>query len=103
MITPTTPRKKRPISLFALPTKEENPVDENPSWANSANVVQSIHLKLRSEAQIMASKRELVKMKSTKSDFFYYTEKNKTSTPERITLKKYDPTLRQHVDFKETK
>jgi large subunit ribosomal protein L33 len=51
----------------------------------------------------MASKRELVKMKSSKSDFFYYTTKNKTSTPDRITLKKYDPTLRQRVDFKETK
>jgi large subunit ribosomal protein L33 len=51
----------------------------------------------------MASKRELVKMKSSKSAFFYYTSKNKTSTPERITLKKYDPTIRQRVDFKETK
>jgi large subunit ribosomal protein L33 len=51
----------------------------------------------------MASKRELVKMKSSKSAFFYYTQKNKTSTPERITLKKYDPTIRQHVEFKETK
>jgi large subunit ribosomal protein L33 len=51
----------------------------------------------------MASKRELVKMKSTKSDYFYYTSKNKTSTPERIALKKFDPTIRQHVEFKETK
>lgn len=51
----------------------------------------------------MASKRELVKMKSTKSDFFYYTQKNKTSTPGRISLKKYDPTIRERVEFKETK
>jgi large subunit ribosomal protein L33 len=51
----------------------------------------------------MASKRELVKLKSTKSTYFYFTSKNKTTTPERITIKKYDPTLRQHVEFKETK
>ena len=51
----------------------------------------------------MASKREFVKLKSTKSTYFYYTSKNKTKTPERITIKKYDPTLRQHVEFKETK
>jgi large subunit ribosomal protein L33 len=51
----------------------------------------------------MASKRELVKLKSTKSTYFYYTSKNKTTTPERITLKKFDPILRQHVEFKETK
>ena len=51
----------------------------------------------------MASKRELVKLKSSKSSYFYYTTKNKTQTPGRITLTKYDPTLRQHVEFKETK
>jgi large subunit ribosomal protein L33 len=51
----------------------------------------------------MASKRELVKLKSSKSAYFYYTSKNKTTTPGRITAKKYDPVVRQHVEFKETK
>ena len=51
----------------------------------------------------MASKREKVKMKSEESNFFYYTMKNKTSTPNRMELKKYDPTVRKHVKFKETK
>ncbi|MBS0654674.1 MAG: 50S ribosomal protein L33 [Verrucomicrobia bacterium] len=51
----------------------------------------------------MASKREKIKLKSTKSTFFYYTSKNKSSTPERISLKKFDPIVREHVEFKETK
>lgn len=51
----------------------------------------------------MASKREKIKMKSSKSHFHYYTTKNKTSTPERLSLIKYDPTLRERVEFKETK
>jgi large subunit ribosomal protein L33 len=51
----------------------------------------------------MASKREKIKMKSSKSSFFYYTTKNKTNTPERITLRKFDPTVREHVEFKEAK
>lgn len=51
----------------------------------------------------MAKKREKIKMKSTESSFHYYSEKNKTSTPDRISLKKYDPTLKKHVEFKETK
>ena len=51
----------------------------------------------------MASKRELVKLKSSKSAYIYYTTKNKTSTPERMTAKKYDPTVRAHVEFKEAK
>lgn len=51
----------------------------------------------------MASKREKIKMKSSKSHFHYYTTKNKTSTPDRLTLVKYDPTLRERVEFKETK
>lgn len=53
----------------------------------------------------MASKREKIKMKSSKSHYFYYTEKNKTNTPERLTLMKYDPThdVRAKVEFKEAK
>jgi large subunit ribosomal protein L33 len=51
----------------------------------------------------MASKREKIKMKSSQSHFYYYTTKNKTSTPERLTLTKYDPTIRARVEFKETK
>lgn len=49
------------------------------------------------------AKREKIKMKSSKSAFHYYTTKNKTSTPERLSLKKYDPTIRERVEFKETK
>jgi large subunit ribosomal protein L33 len=51
----------------------------------------------------MASKRENIKMKSSKSHFHYYTTKNKTSTPGRLTLNKYDPVIRERCEFKETK
>lgn len=51
----------------------------------------------------MASKREKIKMKSSESAYHYYTEKNKTNTPNRLTRRKFDPTLRKHVEFKETK
>lgn len=50
----------------------------------------------------MASKREKIKLKS-ESGFFYYTVKNKSNTQERIERKKYDPNLRKHAVFKETK
>jgi large subunit ribosomal protein L33 len=51
----------------------------------------------------MASKREKIKLKSSKSSFYYYTTKNKSNTPERITLRKFDPNVREHVEFKEAK
>lgn len=51
----------------------------------------------------MASKREKIKLKSSESHFHYYTVKNKTQTPDRVVLKKYDPVVRKHVEFKETK
>jgi large subunit ribosomal protein L33 len=51
----------------------------------------------------MAKKRENIKLKSSKSAFHYYTTKNKSTTPDRITLKKYDPVVRERVEFKETK
>lgn len=51
----------------------------------------------------MASKREKIKLKSKESHYHYFTVKNKTQTPDRIVLKKYDPVVRKHVEFKETK
>lgn len=51
----------------------------------------------------MASKREKIKMKSAESHFHYFTVKNKSKTPGRLTLRKYDPVVRKHVEFKETK
>lgn len=51
----------------------------------------------------MASKREKIKLKSSESYHHYYTVKNKSNTPERVAIKKYDPTLRKHVEYKEVK
>ncbi len=51
----------------------------------------------------MASKREKVILKSTESTYRYSSVKNKSKTPDRLTLRKYDPLLRKHVEFKETK
>ncbi len=51
----------------------------------------------------MAKKRENIRLKSTESDTVYTSTKNKTNTPGRIELKKYDPKLRKRVVFKETK
>lgn len=50
-----------------------------------------------------AGNRVLVKLKSTESTFFYYTTKNKRNTPDKMQFKKYDPILRRHVMFKESK
>ena len=51
----------------------------------------------------MAKKRENIKLKSSESSHNYYSEKNKSQTTQRIEVKKYDPTLRKHVVYKETK
>lgn len=49
------------------------------------------------------SKREKIKMKSAESHHHYYTVKNKSNTPDRLSLQKYDPTVRRSVEYKETK
>lgn len=51
----------------------------------------------------MASKRDQIKMKSEESAYHYFTRKNKSSTPHRLELRKYDPVARKHCKFKETK
>ena len=50
-----------------------------------------------------AQVRETIKLKSTASAFMYSTKKNKRNTTAKIELKKYDPIVRKHVLFKETK
>ena len=45
--------------------------------------------------------RVLVKMKSTESSHYYFTRKNRQNTPDRLELKKYDPSLRKHVTYRE--
>ncbi len=54
----------------------------------------------------MAKKRnsKLIKLTSTSnSGFFYITKKNHKTKKEKLILKKYDPKIRQHVLFKESK
>lgn len=50
------------------------------------------------------TKRKLVGLVSEESGVrAYYTKKNTMNTPDKLTLKKYDPVLRKHVVFTETK
>jgi large subunit ribosomal protein L33 len=47
--------------------------------------------------------RVTIKLRSTESQHFYSTEKNKRNTTDRIQIKKYDPVVRKHVIYKEEK
>ncbi|MBK35437.1 MAG: 50S ribosomal protein L33 [Gemmatimonadetes bacterium] len=40
-------------------------------------------------------------LKSTESNHQYRTTKNRQNNPERIEVKKFDPTLRKHVLYRE--
>ena len=46
--------------------------------------------------------RPIIKLKSTAgTGFTYVTKKNRRNDPDRISLKKYDPVVRKHVEFRE--
>ena len=52
----------------------------------------------------MASKRDKIRLiSSAGTGHFYTTDKNKTNTPAKREIKKYDPTIRKHVIYKEGK
>lgn len=52
----------------------------------------------------MASKRDKIRMVSTAgTGHFYTTDKNKKTKPEKLEMQKYDPVVRKHVAYKETK
>jgi large subunit ribosomal protein L33 len=42
-------------------------------------------------------------MSSAGTGHYYTTTKNKRLHPEKMEVKKYDPTIRKHVIYKETK
>lgn len=46
--------------------------------------------------------RPLVRLRSTAgTGFTYVTRKNRRNDPERLSLRKFDPVLREHVEFRE--
>lgn len=48
--------------------------------------------------------REKIKLESSAdTGHFYTTSKNKRTTPEKLEMKKFDPVVRKHVMYKETK
>jgi large subunit ribosomal protein L33 len=57
------------------------------------------------EDVIMAKKgnRIVIKLRSTESGHMYISSKNRRNDPGRLELKKYDPLLRKHVVYRETK
>lgn len=40
---------------------------------------------------------------SADTGFFYVTKKNTRTKTEKLSMKKYDPVVRKHVEFKESK
>lgn len=49
-------------------------------------------------------KRKIIGLVSEESgNRHYYTVKNTMNTPDKLSLKKYDPVLRKHVTYIETK
>jgi large subunit ribosomal protein L33 len=50
-----------------------------------------------------SSGRIVVQLKSTAGPHRYTTTKNKRTTPGKLELRKYDPTVRRHVVYREGK
>lgn len=47
--------------------------------------------------------RIVIRLRSTESAHIYLTEKNKRNDTGRLELRRYDPTLRRHVLYRETR
>ena len=46
--------------------------------------------------------RPIIKLRSTAgTGYTYVTRKNRRNNPDRLVLKKYDPVVRKHVEFRE--
>jgi large subunit ribosomal protein L33 len=64
----------------------------------------SAHRNPASEATMAKTTSILIKLVSSADTGFYYvTRKNPRTSTEKMQLKKYDPVVRKHVVFKESK
>ena len=52
-------------------------------------------------AKAVSTKIKLVS--SADTGFYYVTKKNSRTMTDKLSLKKYDPVARKHVEFKESK
>jgi large subunit ribosomal protein L33 len=58
----------------------------------------------RIEPQMAKPITQKIKLLSTAgTGFFYVTKKNPRTSTEKLVFKRYDPVVRKHVEFKETK
>jgi large subunit ribosomal protein L33 len=59
------------------------------------------------EGQLMARRtdsRPVISVRSTAgTGYTYVTRKNRRNDPDRLVLRKYDPAVRRHVEFRETR
>src|SRR5258706_2359075 len=58
------------------------------------------------EPRFPMAKAATIKIKlvsSADTGFFYVTKKNSRTKTEKLSMKKYDPVARKHVEFKESK
>jgi len=55
----------------------------------------------RAMAKAVTVKIKLISTADT--GYFYVTKKNSRTQTEKLTMRKYDPVARKHVEFKETK
>ena len=47
--------------------------------------------------------QEKIKLVSAGTGHYYTTTKNKRTHPDKMEVKKYDPVVRKHVNYKESK
>ena len=50
-----------------------------------------------------AAKLKIKLLSTADTGTFYVTTKNSRTMTDKLTLRKYDPVVRKHVEFKETK
>jgi large subunit ribosomal protein L33 len=73
-------------------------------WCRKQDKITDTFIVYRSDT--MASKkgnRIVIKLKSTESGHQYTSQKNRKNDPSRLELRRYDPIVRRHVLYRETK
>jgi large subunit ribosomal protein L33 len=85
-----------------LPVVHASKSEASPS-RDSAGCYLNWFPEVRAMAKKSKDARSYVKIISSESDHCYYVQKNRNNTKGRLELRKFDPTIRKHVAYKESK
>ena len=99
-------QRRRGKLLLVVPVSIPAPADPLESWPARADRYPAIgndfHYQIVTSSMSHSTIRPVIKLRSTAgTGYTYVTRKSRRNDPDRLVVRKYDPVIGRHVEFRE--